>query len=121
MVERKYCEFGGNINGLAQTLNQVQEVVKKITNPAEGRQSNSTLTTVWDTTHFSEIVGDYLKTLKECEELLHKKGNFNRQNGFVRAVVWNSRIEPEISHLNNRIYFHALKVINCPSNQYAAK
>ena len=110
--ERKYYEFGCNINGLAQILIKVQEVVKEVTNPADNRQSNSTLTTVWDTTDFSEIVGDYLKTLKECEDLLHKKKSFDRQNGFVRAVVWNSRIEPEISHLNNRIYYHALKVIN---------
>lgn len=108
--ERKYVEFGNNINGLAQILYKVQEVVKEVTNPADGQQSNSTLTTVWDTADFSEIVGDYLKTLKECEDLLHRKKNFDRQNGFVRAAVWNSRIEPEISHLNDRLSYHSLKV-----------
>ena len=89
---------------------RVQDAVQKIASPIERRNGTSSLTTVWDTSDFSEIVGDYMKTLKECEELLNKKRNFDRQRGFIKAVVWNARIEPEVSQLTTRLYFHNVKV-----------
>ena len=111
-ADRKYYEFGNNIKGLAQNLVRVQEAVQKITSPIERRNNTSSLVTLWDTKDFSEIVGDYVKTLKECEKLLNKKKDFDRQRGFVKAVIWNTRIEPEISQLNTRLYFHILKIHN---------
>ena len=109
-ADRKYYEFGNNIKGLAQNLIRVQDAVQRITSPIERRNNTSSLIALWNTTDFSEIVGDYTNTLKECEKLLHKKKDFDQQRGFVRAVVWNTRIEPEISQLNTRLYFHILKV-----------
>ena len=108
--DRKYIEFGLNIKGLAHNLDRVQQVVQNITDPIETQRSQNSLTSSWNSTDFAEIVGDYHKTLKECEELLLKKKNFSRHNGFVKGVIWNHRIEPEISLLNTRIYYHALKV-----------
>ncbi len=116
-IDQQYIDFGISIKGLAQNLRNVEGIIR---NANEGLRSHSLRKPVWDLEELEDIVGDYEKTLRECDGLLSRESSFQKRHGFVYNIMWNVRIEPEIARLKDSITFHKLKVLShlAPSVMY---
>ncbi|KAI4268225.1 MAG: hypothetical protein LQ337_007965 [Flavoplaca oasis] len=59
----------------------------------------------------SQAVGDFKKTLEECEKLLNDHERFRRNTaGFVDNVVWHVSTQRDVEILRGRVQFHATKL-----------
>ena len=59
----------------------------------------------------SQVTGDFLWTLQDCERLLKDNSKFKRTTAnFVDNVVWHSSIERHVNNLRRRVHFHQAKV-----------
>ena len=59
----------------------------------------------------SQVTGDFLHTLQDCERLLSNNTKFKRTKaGFVDNVVWHSWTEKEVKNLTQRVHFHQTKI-----------
>ncbi|KAI4256860.1 MAG: hypothetical protein L6R42_005986 [Xanthoria sp. 1 TBL-2021] len=60
----------------------------------------------------SQAVGDFKKTLDECEKLLNDHERFRRDTaGFVDNVVWHVSTQRDCDILRERVQFHATKLL----------
>ncbi|KAI4113082.1 MAG: hypothetical protein LQ345_005869, partial [Seirophora villosa] len=60
----------------------------------------------------SQLVGDFKKTLDECEKLLNDHERFKRDTaGFVDNVVWHVSTQRDVDILRERVHFHATKLL----------
>ncbi|KAL8877565.1 MAG: hypothetical protein Q9198_004440 [Flavoplaca austrocitrina] len=60
----------------------------------------------------SQAVGDFKKTLEECEKLLNDHERFRRNTaGFVDNVVWHVSTQRDVEILRGRVQFHATKLL----------
>ncbi|KAI4283343.1 MAG: hypothetical protein L6R38_002229 [Xanthoria sp. 2 TBL-2021] len=60
----------------------------------------------------SQAVGDFRKTLDECETLLNDQERFRRDTaGFVDNVVWHVSTQRDCDILRERVQFHATKLL----------
>ncbi|KAL8670233.1 MAG: hypothetical protein Q9168_005222 [Polycauliona sp. 1 TL-2023] len=60
----------------------------------------------------SQAVGDFKKTLDECEKLLNDHERFRRDTaGFVDNVVWHVSTQRDVEILTERVQFHATKLL----------
>ena len=61
----------------------------------------------------SQAIGDFRKTLADCEKLLNDNSRFQRDSaGFVDNVVWHLSTQRDVDILRERIRFHGTKVRN---------
>ena len=61
----------------------------------------------------SQAIGDFRKTLADCEKLLNDNSRFQRDSaGFVDNVVWHLSTQRDVDILRERIHFHGTKVCN---------
>ncbi|KAL8997826.1 MAG: hypothetical protein Q9169_002998 [Polycauliona sp. 2 TL-2023] len=60
----------------------------------------------------SQAVGDFKKTLDECEKLLNDHERFKRDTaGFIDNVVWHISTQRDVELLTERVQFHATKLL----------
>ncbi len=63
----------------------------------------------WDV--LPEVVGDFKKTLEECDDLLKDHSKFQySQAGFIENVTWWSSVEADVNALRERVRFHMMKL-----------
>ena len=63
----------------------------------------------WDV--LPEVVGDFKKTLDECDSLLKDRSKFQySQGGFIENVIWWSSVEGDVNALRERVRFHMMKL-----------
>lgn len=61
----------------------------------------------------SQAIGDFRKTIADCEKLLSDNERFQRDSaGFVDNVVWHLSTQRDVEILRERIHFHGTKVCN---------
>ena len=62
-------------------------------------------------TTLSEVAGDFLQTLRDCDKLLNDRSKFRRSNAnFVDNVAWHTSTEREVNNLRQRVQFHMIKI-----------
>ena len=107
-----YLRFGGEIKSFANNLQQLVAVIEHANSQRPQRpwrdpddECQVALQPV------SEAVGDFRKTLKECEKLLGDNERFRRDRaGFVDNVVWHMSTQRDVDSLRERVHFHSTKV-----------
>ena len=65
----------------------------------------------WDPNSLSEIIGDYVTTLRECHELLEDNNKFGAAtNNPLRNIEWNSLVQGRVDRLRTRIQMHSVSI-----------
>lgn len=107
-----YLRFGREIESFTESLQQLEAVIDHAnrqrprrpwrTHDDECRHALQPL---------SQLVGDFKKTLDECEKLLNDHERFQRDTaGFVDNVVWHVSTQRDVDILRERVHFHTTKV-----------
>ena len=65
----------------------------------------------WDLTSLREIIGDYHKTLTDCEKLLQENHEFKKNRNFAYNVEWNLVLQPKVDQLRLKLDFHNTKIL----------
>jgi hypothetical protein len=65
----------------------------------------------WDLSSLREIVGDYQKTLVDCEKLLEENPEFRKKGNFAYNIEWNAFIQPRVDQLRRRLHSHNSKIL----------
>jgi hypothetical protein len=107
LTDRQYREFGEDVQSLANNLFVLDEVLKRAQ-----RQSASDVT-VQDfrgLRNLNEILGNFRQTLDDCEKLLLERSCFEKRDGFVNNILWNTQVATDIQVLRERVRFHNIKV-----------
>jgi hypothetical protein len=104
VLGQEYADFGNDIHHFAQGLNSIRDAVER----AKG-QAPSFATTDWDLTSLQSIVGDFVATIEQCEELVLRNPKFQKRSGFVVNIVWSLDIGQRVKILRNRVSFHCSK------------
>ena len=55
-------------------------------------------------------MGDFKKTLSDCEKLLSENASFEKEDGFVKNIIWNTKIAGDVTDLRERVRLHDIKV-----------
>ncbi len=64
----------------------------------------------WDLSSLREIIGDYERTLTDCEKLLEENHEFRKNRNFAYNIKWNIVIQPKVEQLCKRLKFHNSKI-----------
>jgi hypothetical protein len=65
----------------------------------------------WDLSSLREIVGDYHKTLADCQKLLEDNPEFRKNRNFAYNIEWNVVLQPKVDQLRKRLEFHNTKIL----------
>ncbi|KAL5315269.1 hypothetical protein ACEPPN_017921 [Leptodophora sp. 'Broadleaf-Isolate-01'] len=100
-----YNEFGDNVKGLATNLDDLHKIVGYLGEGGGRFLDSSYMNSLVD------IIGDYGRTLQDCDKFLKDKERFSWQGDFVMNIVWNFSIASEVQTLKDRIAFLNIKVM----------
>jgi hypothetical protein len=64
----------------------------------------------WDLSSLNEIIGDYHRTLIDCQKLLEENHEFRKNRNFAYNTEWNLVIQPKIDNLRKRLESHNSKI-----------
>ena len=115
-LAHQYRNFGNDIKGLAENLNNITQVVEnaRITWSQQSlrlvRSRPSSSQKEWDLSSLREIIGDYHKTLTDCKTLLEENHEFRKNRNAAYNIEWNVVIQPKVDHLRKRLESHNSKI-----------
>lgn len=117
LLDRQYQEFGNDIKNLAENLRNIERVIEN----AKATWTQQSLRHVrsralppqkeWDLSSLREIIGDYHRTLMDCQKLLEENHEFRRNRSFVYNIEWNVVIQRKVEHLRKRLESHNSKIL----------
>ena len=116
-VGTQYKDFGADIKSLAENLNNISEVIDyaKATWTQQSLQLSRSrgppVQKDWDLTSLREIIGDYYKTLTDCEKLLQENHEFKKNRNFAYNIEWNLVLQPKVDQLRRRLDSHNTKIL----------
>lgn len=114
LADLRYLEFGREIQSLGGSLSTLLSVIANADkqNQLPRRPWHSDAERYgqsWDV--LPEVVGDFKKTLDECDSLLKDRSKFQySQGGFIENVIWWSSVEGDVNALRERVRFHMMKL-----------
>ena len=114
LADLRYLEFGRQIKSLGGSLSTLDSVIANADkqNQLPRRPWHSDADRYgpsWDV--LPEVVGDFKKTLEECDNLLKDRSKFQySQAGFIENVIWWSSVEGDVNALSERVRFHMMKL-----------
>lgn len=115
-----YLRFGREIESFTESLQQLEAVIDHANRQRPRRPfRNHNDECRHALQPLSQLVGDFKKTLDECEKLLNDHERFKRDTaGFVDNVVWHVSTQRDVDILRERVHFHATKVATmiCPGD-----
>jgi hypothetical protein len=117
LAGKQYQDFGTDIKYLAENLNNISQVVDyaKATWTQQslqyGRSRGPPPQKDWDLTSLREIIGDYYKTLTDCEKLLLENHEFKKSQNFAYNIEWNLVLQPKVDQLRQRLDSHNTKIL----------
>ncbi|KIM99882.1 hypothetical protein OIDMADRAFT_125583, partial [Oidiodendron maius Zn] len=117
LVGTQYRAFRSDIENLAKSLDKISQVVDsaKATWTQQslqlGRSQAPMVQKDWDLTSLREIIGDYHKTLTDCEKLLQENREFKKNRSFVNNLEWNLFLQPKVDQLRLRLGSHSTKIM----------
>jgi len=103
----QFIEFGNDIKDLAQNLKDITSVVS---NASRQLQQSPNEDGLWDLSSLAEIIGDYHRTLTDCQDILHENSQFSQNTNPLYNIQWNVLVQPRIDRLRSRLQFHNSKV-----------
>ncbi|PMD42878.1 hypothetical protein L207DRAFT_563707 [Hyaloscypha variabilis F] len=103
-----YNEFGDNVQALTTNLEDLHKIVGYLggNGPNGGR--------FLDASYMSslvDIIGDYRRTLQDCDQFLKDKERFSWEGDFVNNIIWNFSIASEVQTLKDRVAFLNIKLM----------
>ena len=114
LADRRYLEFGRQVNELGNSLLTLEKVIDN------ADRQNSLLRRPWDNEAerygppwhiLPQVAGDFKRTLHECNNLLNDRSKFRySQAGFIENVIWWTSVEGEVNTLKERVRFHMMKL-----------
>ncbi len=117
LIGRQYQDFWNDVRSLAENLRRIWRVVENaqeawkqhslplLASPGLPSQKD------WDLTSLREIIGDYQKTLTDCENLLNENPEFRKNRNFAHNIEWNFILQPKVEQLRKRLEFHNTKIL----------
>ncbi|KAL9631802.1 MAG: hypothetical protein Q9204_004060 [Flavoplaca sp. TL-2023a] len=108
-----YLQFGREIEFLSESLKQLGAVINNADSQRPRRRwGNPDQESRVALQPVCQAVGDFRKTLDECEKLLNDHERFRRNPaGFVDNVVWHVSTQRDVEILKGRVHFHATKLL----------
>jgi len=100
-----YNEFGDNVKGLATNLDDLHKIVGYLGDNGGRFLDSSYMNSLVD------IIGDYGRTLQDCDRFLKDKERFNWQGDFVNNIIWNFSVASEVQTLKDRVAFLNIKLM----------
>ena len=113
LTDIKYRQFGTEIQSLGNGCKHLESVIAQSQRPGDQKITHQHFDTINTATFkaLSQVTGDFLRTLQDCERLLSNNTKFKRTKaGFVDNVVWHGWTEKEIKNLTQRVHFHQTKI-----------
>ena len=113
LTDIKYCQFGTEIHSLGNVCKNLDSVITQSQKPWHQKITHQHIDNVNTATFkaLSQVTGDFLQTLQDCERLLSDNTKFKRTKaGFVDNVIWHTSTEREIRNLTQRVHFHQTKI-----------
>ncbi|KAL8719955.1 MAG: hypothetical protein Q9225_003103 [Loekoesia sp. 1 TL-2023] len=104
----KYAQFGEEIHSLANSLKELANVLASAGSLCPGGPWSDDSVPI---KVLSQVTGDFLRTLQDCECLLNDNSKFKRTTAnFIDNVVWHSSTERDVNSLRQRVHFHQTKI-----------
>ena len=113
LTDIKYCQFGTEIQSLGIVCKNLDLVFTQSQRDWHQKITHQHIDNINTATFkaLSQVTGDFLRTLRDCERLLSDNTKFKRTKaGFVDNVVWHAWTEREIRNLTERVHFHQTKI-----------
>ncbi|KAL8885843.1 MAG: hypothetical protein Q9215_006354 [Flavoplaca cf. flavocitrina] len=106
-------QFGREIESFCENLKQLEAVINNANLQRPRRRwGNPDQDSRVALQPVCQAVGDFRKTLDECETLLNDHERFRRNTaGFVDNVVWHVSTQRDVEILRGRVQFHATKLL----------
>jgi len=104
----QYRDFGNDVRNLARNLENVYNVVANAENSWRQRLPGEKS---FDLSALSEIIGDYQRTIRECDQVLKENRRFALHDNFAFNIQFNVLVEPRVRRLKERIQFHSTKIL----------
>lgn len=105
--DNRYNQFGNDVRGLQARLTELERALRNALELNEHLDLNA-VDLGRDT---KELVGDFTRTLKQCEEILRKHVSLRRNRaGFIQSVVWATTAQDKVDALRQQIQFHTQKI-----------
>ena len=112
LVDVQYLRFGREIQSIAENLQQLENVIKHANSQRPRRPWGRDDECCVPLQPVAHAVGDFKKTLEECEGLLADNERFQRDSaGFIDNVVWHLSTQQDVDILRERVHFHSTKVL----------
>ncbi|KAG0651288.1 hypothetical protein D0Z07_1586 [Hyphodiscus hymeniophilus] len=106
-ADDRYNQFGNDVRGLQARLNELERALRK----ALEQNEHVDLYAVDLGRDTKELVGDFTRTLKQCEEILRKHVSLRRNRaGFIQSVIWATTAQDKVDALRRQIQFHTQKI-----------
>jgi hypothetical protein len=105
-IEVLYNEFGENVKHLELNLRDLQKIIESI--------STNGMTQRLDLVYFDslcDIIGDYRRTLEDCDNLLRDKAKFRWRGDFIHNIIWNYTVALDIQGLKDRLAYLNIKIL----------
>ncbi|KAG6999498.1 hypothetical protein G7Y79_00034g069210 [Physcia stellaris] len=108
-----YLKFGRELESFTETLQQLVTIIKHANGQRPRRPWGYPDDECRVALHpVSQAIGDFRKTIADCERLLNDNERFQRDSaGFVDNVVWHLSTQRDVEILRERIHFHKTKLL----------
>jgi hypothetical protein len=105
-IELLYNEFGENVKHLGLNLRDLQKIIECI--------GTNGMTQHLDSVYFNslcDIIGDYQRTLQDCDNLLRDRAKFRWRGDFIHNIIWNYTVASDIQGLKDRLAYLNIKIL----------
>jgi hypothetical protein len=114
-LDRRYKEFAEDVKSFANNLELISGVVETAQRQTSRTSQTSLLLSPSQATSglrtTNRILGDFNKTLEDCDLLLRDERHFELKDGFVHNIRYYNEVDPKVQRLRERIAFHNIKVM----------
>jgi len=105
-----YRAFGADVHTLHRSLVRVEGAIKRAQNSLQAHGAHNNDTLIEDMDLFSDIVGDYNRTLSDCLQLIDDNRRYAHTTGPMLNIDWNLNVMPQVEHLRGRLQMHNVRI-----------
>lgn len=119
-LAQRYIEFGDALHRLHSSLNTIETIINTAHTSLENERISNFGPSCYDITSLTEIIGNFRLTLEACRDFLNDDTKFRQKDGFITNILYNVNIDPQVTHLIERLNFHNTKIalVLDPFNMY---
>ena len=105
-----YRAFGADVQTLHRSLVRVEGAIKRAQDSLQAHGAHNNDTLIEDMDLFSDIVGDYNRTLSDCLQLIDDNRRYAHTTGPMLNIDWNLNVMPQVEHLRGRLQMHNVRI-----------